>query len=211
MQIIVLADEKQKEGFLTKKISINTEIIFAVNLSELINYKEADAFFILEEEFDKNALKDIIGNPVFINSTIKTLKELDLPENFIRINGWNTFLKRDTWEIATNNKEITESIFKALEWKYLCVADEPGLVAARIIAMIINEAYFALGEGVSTKNEMDVAMKLGTNYPYGAFEWSEKIGLKKIYNLLKKLSEKDSRYSIAPAMENELQANFKIV
>jgi 3-hydroxybutyryl-CoA dehydrogenase len=84
------------------------------------------------------------------------------------------------------------------------------LVAAKIIAMIINEAYFALGENISTKNEIDVAMKLGTNYPYGPFEWSEKIGLKKIYALLKKLCEKDSRYNIAPAMENELQANFKI-
>ncbi len=45
------------------------------------------------------------------------------------------------------------------------------------MAMIINEAWHALAEEVSTKNEIDTAMKLGTNYPYGPFEWAEKIGL----------------------------------
>jgi 3-hydroxyacyl-CoA dehydrogenase len=70
--------------------------------------------------------------------------------------------------------------------------------------MIINEAYFALGEDVSSKDEIDLAMKLGTNYPYGPFEWCKKIGLKKVYSLLEKLSDTDSRYSIAPAMKNEL-------
>ena len=68
--------------------------------------------------------------------------------------------------------------------------DDYGFIAARIIAMIINEAYYALQENVSTKQQIDIAMKLGTNYPYGPFEWSEKIGIEKIYLLLKKLSDK---------------------
>ena len=42
--------------------------------------------------------------------------------------------------------------------------------------MIINEAFLALQEGVSTKEEINTAMKLGTNYPLGPFEWVEKIG-----------------------------------
>jgi len=61
--------------------------------------------------------------------------------------------------------------------------------------MIVNEAYFALEDKVSTPTEIDTAMKLGTNYPYGPFEWSEKIGLKNIYLLLQKLSKQDSRYT----------------
>ncbi len=62
------------------------------------------------------------------------------------------------------------------------VKDEPGLVSARVISMIVNEAFFALAEGVSTMEEIDVAMKLGTNYPYGPFEWLEKIGVANIYS-----------------------------
>ena len=70
--------------------------------------------------------------------------------------------------------------------------------------MIINEAYFALGEGVSTEDEIDLSMKLGTNYPYGPFEWCNKIGLKKVNDLMEKLSKTDNRYAIAPAMKNEI-------
>jgi 3-hydroxybutyryl-CoA dehydrogenase len=60
--------------------------------------------------------------------------------------------------------------------------------------MMINEAFIALNEGVSTKEEIDIAMKLGTNYPYGPFEWSEKIGVEKIKSLLEKLNHYQERY-----------------
>jgi 3-hydroxybutyryl-CoA dehydrogenase len=78
------------------------------------------------------------------------------------------------------------------------------MVSARVVAMIVNEAYFALGEAISSKKDIDTAMKLGTNYPFGPFEWSEKVGLKNIYSLLLKLSESSARYAIAPAMIKEL-------
>ena len=70
--------------------------------------------------------------------------------------------------------------------------------------MIINEAYFAIGEDVSSKNEIDLAMKLGTNYPYGPFEWAKKIGLHNIYYLLKTLSNNDNRYIPAKALKQEV-------
>jgi len=52
-------------------------------------------------------------------------------------------------------------------------------------------------------------MKLGTNYPYGPFEWSNKIGLQKIYSLLKKLNEKERRYDIAPLLIEEAMQDLK--
>ena len=82
------------------------------------------------------------------------------------------------------NKETAEKIFscfnKTIEW----VADIPGFITPRVISMIINEAYFTLDEKVSTKEEIDTAMKLGTNYPYGPFEWGATIGLKNVYELI---------------------------
>src|ERR1700710_2457559 len=48
----------------------------------------------------------------------------------------------------------------------------------RVVAMIINEAYYALDAGVSSKESIDLAMKLGTGYPYGPFEWADRIGLR---------------------------------
>ena len=207
MHIIVLADEGNKEEFKAKKMSADTQVTYIESLSELsingMHHNTADAYFLLKEGINKQDHTIFKGKPVFINAVIPTLKELELPENFYRINGWPGFLKRDIWEVAGGNDD-TLTIFEKLQWKYISVADEPGLVSARIISMIINEAYFALGEEVSTKEEIDIAMKLGTNYPYGPFEWSKKIGSQKVYDLLQKLSETDSRYSIAPAMKNEL-------
>jgi 3-hydroxybutyryl-CoA dehydrogenase len=83
------------------------------------------------------------------------------------------------------------------------VPDVPGFIAPRVVTMIINEAYFALAENVSTKTEIDLAMKLGTNYPFGPFEWAEKIGLKNIAELLGTLSRVNKRYEPAPLLLNE--------
>lgn len=79
-------------------------------------------------------------------------------------------------------------------------------ISIRIISMIVNEAYFALGDGISTKAEIDIAMKLGTNYPYGPFEWATIIGLKKIYALLQNLGRDDARYAIAPLLKYEVES-----
>ena len=79
-----------------------------------------------------------------------------------------------------------------------------GMITARVLATIINEAYYTLGAQVSTREEIDIAMKLGTGYPYGPFEWSEKIGLKRIYELLVELSKVDERYTPAPLLKAEV-------
>ena len=56
---------------------------------------------------------------------------------------------------------------------------------------------------MSTKKEIDTAMKLGTNYPYGPFEWCEKIGKERVYQLLNHLSKTDERYHPAPGLVKE--------
>lgn len=69
--------------------------------------------------------------------------------------------------------------------------------------MVINEAYFTLDEKVSSKEEIDTAMKLGTNYPYGPFEWSTIIGLKNVFELLTVLSKTNSRYTASSLLQKE--------
>ncbi len=204
MQIIVLADNEQKVVLLSKDKNENVIIEFVNDYSDLLSYKTADALFILRNEININELQSFISQPVFIHSVVSTLSDLKLPENISRINAWPTFLQRELWEVATKDEAMVKNIFEGIGWKYIIVPDERGFVAARIIAMIINEAYFTLGDDVSSKDEIDVAMQLGTNYPYGPFEWAVKIGLYNIYNLLKKLNETNNRYVVAPSMEKEL-------
>jgi 3-hydroxybutyryl-CoA dehydrogenase len=204
MKVFVLADEGRKEELLLKKAAADTQFIFAENFSALTETGSADAFFILTKDIDLERCKAFTQKPVFLDASTATLKKLQLPGNFSRIIGWPTFLKREIWEVATENEVMVKNIFDGLQWKYLIVEDVPGLVSARVISMIINEAYFALGDNVSSREEIDLAMKLGTNYPFGPFEWSKKIGLENVYTLLQNLAATDGRYAIAPLMKNEI-------
>ena len=99
--------------------------------------------------------------------------------------------------------EEIEAVFKMLNIKINFVKDEPGFISARVIAMIINEAYFALEDNVSSKIEIDTAMKLGTNYPFGPFEWALQIGTGNILALLQKLYLTDSRYKPSQLLAKE--------
>lgn len=152
-----------------------------------------------------NKLKKLQPAIIIVNSVIAMLN--NLPENFIRINGWPGFLKRSIVESSSSNdalKTRVEKIFSSFNKKIEWVPDVTGFITARVISMIINEAYFTLDEKVSSKKEIDIAMKLGTNYPYGPFEWSEKIGLQKVYELLTTLSNTDSRYKPAALLKKEV-------
>jgi len=167
-----------------------------------INHDNADAFFNLwETAFTFDYLN--LQAPIFINSVDKAGVS---NKNIIRINGWNGFLEKSTWEICGEINEKVQAVLVALDKKYIVTADEPGFISPRTTAMIINEAFLAKEENISTADEIDVAMKLGTNYPYGPFEWSEKIGLKNIYNLLHQLSLSDKKYTPASSIKNQVNA-----
>lgn len=194
MKIGVLAgDEQWKE--LTEGIT-NTDIVRINSLQDT-----ADAYIILEA-INTNSLLHL-QKPILLNAVNSTLKEMGAGSNVVRINGWTGFLQRKTWEVAGSVSEEIRTIFGMLQKQYIVVKDEPGLAAARTISMIVNEAYFALGEGVSTKEEIDIAMKLGTNYPFGPFEWCNKIGIQNIYGLLYVLSKTGKGYLPAPLLEKE--------
>jgi 3-hydroxybutyryl-CoA dehydrogenase len=202
----VLANEILKEELLFSGIAKEADVVWINDFQEFHSHS-ADA--VIDLLFENNearieSLKRLSVKSIIINSVPNTLKEINAP--FVRINGWHGFLKRPIIEASCdeiNAKSETEKIFSLLNKKIEWIADEPGFVTARIISMIINEAYFSLEENVSTKQEIDIAMKLGTNYPYGPFEWSEKIGLKNIYSLLNKLSTINNRYQPSVLLKKE--------
>lgn len=204
---VVSANDELKEHFLAKGISNEVKIEWVNKTEELFKYPAADAFFDLLFTNNKagiDVLSRLLPKPVIINAV--ACEKLRYP--FVRINGWNTFLEREIMEAACpdEGKRLTaENFFHLLNRKTEWTPDIAGFISARVVSMIINEAYFALEEGVSSKNEIDIAMKLGTNYPYGPFEWAEKIGLKNIYQLLQALSKTEKRYLPAQLLQQEAE------
>jgi 3-hydroxybutyryl-CoA dehydrogenase len=197
MHIVVLADDDQ-----WKELTRNADLVKWARIFRLDSGSiQADAFLILSGADIHGLLH--LKKPVLFNSVVKTLKELNAPPNVIRINGWKSFLARKQWEVAGNVTSELREIFLAMDKQVSIVADVPGLVVARPVAMIINEAYFALEQQVSTKEEIDIAMKLGTNYPYGPFEWANIIGLQNVYDLLYSLSLSDKKYTPCSLLKKE--------
>lgn len=200
MRIAVLANDAQWE----EMINGAAEAVFE-RVNSLDRDDDTVTAWIILEKIGAAQLSSL-QKPVLLNAVENTITELGLGSNIVRINGWNGFLSRRTWELAGMVNDTVKEMFVALKRQYIIVTDEPGLAAVRTIAMIINEAYFALGESVSTKTEIDTAMKLGTNYPYGPFEWAEKIGIGNIYTLLLALNKTDNRYLPAPLLQKEATA-----
>ena len=101
-----------------------------------------------------------------------------------------------------------KEICAQLETEFLMVEDRIGLVTPRVVCMIINEAYYTVLEGTATREDVDLAMKLGSNYPFGPFEWSNRIGVKHVYELLEAVYEdtRDERYKICPLLKKEYLA-----
>ena len=200
MKLAVLSNDNDFK--LLSALTDGAEWIRTTSVTELLFVKDVVAIFNMNED---SCLEDYASTnvPVFINSVCYTLKERNHNSNVIRINGWTGFLNRSIWEIAGSVNQNHNAIINQLGKKYTLLADEPGFISARIIAMIINEGFFAKGEKVSTEDEIDIAMKLGTNYPKGPFEWLREIGIKNIYNLLYILSKNDKRYSPAPLLQSE--------
>jgi 3-hydroxybutyryl-CoA dehydrogenase len=75
-------------------------------------------------------------------------------------------------------------------------------IAARILAVIVNEAASAVQEGVASPAGVDTAMRLGTNYPSGPLEWGERIGLEHVVRTLDGLHARvpDGRYRVVPLL-----------
>ncbi|WP_295641755.1 3-hydroxyacyl-CoA dehydrogenase NAD-binding domain-containing protein [uncultured Methylibium sp.] len=80
------------------------------------------------------------------------------------------------------------------------IADTPGLVVARTLAMLVNEAADAVQQGVCNESGADLAMKLGVSYPAGPFEWFARFGVRDIVQLLDRLDEhyRGERYRTSP-------------
>lgn len=109
---------------------------------------------------------------------------------------------------ATGDGEKFDELMKALGWDYQLVKAATGMVTPRVVSMIINEAYFTAAEGTASREDIDTSMKLGTNYPFGPFEWSKKIGLRNVYEILQAVYQEtgNERYQPSPLLREEYEA-----
>jgi 3-hydroxybutyryl-CoA dehydrogenase len=100
--------------------------------------------------------------------------------------------------------ERAAELFAALGKRVAWVGDAPGLVLGRIVCQVINEAAFAVGEGVGSAADVDDGMVLGLNHPRGPLAWADAIGLDHVLTVLDGLygELREERYRAAPLLRS---------
>lgn len=185
------------------------------------DYKDYDAIFDLNFDDDSSVLDyyaPLKEKPVFVNAVKTSINEAiyatgaKVKCRLFGINALPGFISQSKWEVSLYRKfEAPEldKLAKQLNLDYLTVEDRVGMVKPRIIFMIINEACYTLQEGTASIEDIDTSMKLGTNYPYGPFEWCDKIGITSVFETLAALYEdtKDERYKICPLLKTKYLRN----
>ena len=103
--------------------------------------------------------------------------------------------------------EAGERFFATLGKRVVPVGDAPGLVLGRIVCQLVNEAAFALGEGVGSARDIDLGMVHGLNHPRGPLEWADAIGLDIVLTVLDALWEeyREERYRAAPLLRRRVR------
>jgi 3-hydroxybutyryl-CoA dehydrogenase len=98
--------------------------------------------------------------------------------------------------------EAAEDVFARLGLAAAWVEDAPGLVLGRIVCQLVNEACFAVGEGVGSEEDVDTGLTLGLSHPRGPFGWLEAIGVEHVCSVLDALwrERREERYRIAPVL-----------
>ncbi|TAD90132.1 MAG: hypothetical protein EAY75_04675 [Bacteroidetes bacterium] len=192
---IVIADANQSAWVRAAAELALASVVVVPSAQAFARHLNADAFVDLDFT---GAWYSAIDKPLLINETAKTLPQCGLPhQKLARFCGWAGFCERPLWEVATANpleSSWLPALLAGLGKEAVVVQDVPGLVGPRVVAMLANEACHALADGVATEADIDRAMRLGTNYPWGPLEWSKKIGPANLHRLLQTLAADSDIY-----------------
>ena len=98
--------------------------------------------------------------------------------------------------------DAAERFFGAIGCHTEWVADAPGMVLGRLVCQLVNEALFAVGEGVGSDDDVDSGLELGLNHPRGPIAWAELIGYDHVVATVDALWDHfhDPRYRAAPEL-----------
>jgi 3-hydroxybutyryl-CoA dehydrogenase len=168
-------------------------------------------------ELDKKAS----GHVIFASNTSSiSITELaaatNRPDRFIGLHFFNPVPLMKLVEVVRGLHTSDATLKTALE---VCerlgktpveVHDFPGFVSNRILMPMINEAVFALQDGVATKEAIDAVMKLGMNHPMGPLELADFVGLDTCLQIMEVLYHgfRDPKYRPAPLLRKMVAAGL---
>ena len=220
MKILAIGEQKRFEE-LQSRLGAEHQYTYKPDFSDgFLSSEQLNGFdYIFDLNFDDNPANlnyyaRLENVPVLVSAA-----KISLSEQFARfkssVNQYNitgcnflpTMINRPKWEVTQlrpGNLRVLAKLENELGVPALQVGDRVGMVTPRVLAMIINEGAFTVQEGTASVPDVDLGMKLGTNYPFGPLEWADRIGLQHVVDLLHAIYDdtKDERYKVCPLLKN---------
>lgn len=139
---------------------------------------------------------------------------LDTPAKFIGMHFFNPVQIMPLVEVISGVETSDDSVSVVIEFAEklgkspVKVRNSPGFVVNRILVPMINEAFFVLGEGLATAEEIDAGMRLGANHPIGPLALADLIGLDVCLSVMSVFMSDfgDSKYRVAPLLRELVSA-----
>jgi 3-hydroxybutyryl-CoA dehydrogenase len=94
----------------------------------------------------------------------------------------------DSEDVSDDALALAAELFASLGKGVVLVEDVPGLFLGRTVGCVVNEAVTIVHENVATSDDVDLAMRLGTNYPIGPIAWGREIGGRRVARILARLA-----------------------
>jgi 3-hydroxybutyryl-CoA dehydrogenase len=166
-------------------------------------------------------LDSIIGPqaPILSSSVTVTSAQqsrwVSKPGRLLGIGAFPSLLSCSLLELAPSPLTTKATISAARQFAHMLeketalIKDAVGMVMPRILSMVVNEACFALDDKVAPRSDIDSAMKLGADYPYGPLEWAERIGPRQLRAVIEALGRQidKKRYTLAPLLRQAAVRN----
>lgn len=135
------------------------------------------------------------------------------PDKFIGTHFFNPVPVMRLLEIIKGYETSEETLNAAMAWgkkigkEVIVVNEAPAFAVNRILCPMLNEAFFVLGEGVASAEDIDKGMVLGCNHPIGPLALSDLVGLETLLHVQKGLhKELGDKYRPAPLLEKLVRA-----
>lgn len=114
-------------------------------------------------------------------------------------------------QVSDDHRSLAIGFFQALGKDVIVVDDIAGMVVARTVAMLVNEALDAKYLGVASGRDIEIAMTKGVNYPVGLLKWGAELGFGYVLEVISNLNAvyPDGRYRVSPLLRRLAITNLQ--
>ena len=202
-----------------KRIAVSTDYQKLVNLDLVIEAATENQSLkekILHEVDVLVSKETIIATNTSSLSITKLASLNSNPERFIGMHFFNPVPLMSLVEVicglqtSTSTRDSVIAFAREIDKYPIAVKNAPGFVVNRILLPMINEAFFVLGEGIASPEDIDEGMKLGCNQPIGPLALADLIGLDTCLAIMETYFNgfNDSKYRPAPLLRELVAAGY---